>query len=705
MSSHGAVSEHDALLRVAAAAAGAHDLNEVLELTAEEARVAIGAASLAISRWDRGTNMLRTLINVGELSPGEERFPEREDYDVAKTPKLRGLLMQGQPYFNAVDDPSAEPGAVRALSELGKDSEVAVPIVVEAESWGEVWAATAPGRPRFRATDVRFLEAIAGQLAVAIGRAELFSHVSRMAYEDSLTGLPNRRALEERLVRAAARAEERDTDLAVLLCDLDRLKAINDERGHEAGDRALRRVGEALVASAADYPGSFVGRLSGDEFCVVLEAEGLGAARNVAGAALRALAAELDMPVSISCGAAARGAATRSREQILRAADAAQYAAKRKGGGQVCTAAPGREPFSADERRVFRGSADERLRMAIELLQSKFEGELREASALTRLEALAMTSAEAVNAAAWTVSHLSPGASALRSISTADTRDERLAGVRVGLENEVYPLADYPATATLVERGTGAFLTSCDDPLADPAETALLAKLGYDSQLVAVAPDQEGTWLLEIYGDDATSGLPEGRAPLAVLVRAAVPPSRHASDGGRSYQHMAAMRHELLLAISDRLSRDCDEIDSLEAVVEEVARAYEPPICAIFRLRPDVRLELATYRSEEWVAPGWTQSSHAGLIGRCMREGQPVVVGDVNSEPDYRQHNPALGIRSELDVPIFVAEEPWGAINLASRELNAFDSEDARVVQAVAAQLCSALARARERSRHAITAS
>ena len=77
-----------------------------------------------------------------------------------------------------------------------------MPILVEGEAWGEVYATTAPGQPRFRGDDVRFLETVAGQLAVAIGRAELFSRVSRLAYEDPLTGLANRRALEERLQRA-----------------------------------------------------------------------------------------------------------------------------------------------------------------------------------------------------------------------------------------------------------------------------------------------------------------------------------------------------------------------------------------------------------------------------------------------------------------------------------------------------------------------
>ena len=197
-----------------------------------------------------------------------------------------------------------------------------------------MWAATAPGQSRFRAADVRFLEAIAGQLAVAIGRAELFSRVSRLAYEDPLTGLANRRAVEERLHRATSRAELSRRELTVLLCDVDDLKAINDERGHDIGDRALQRVAEALVGAAADHPGSLVGRLSGDEFCVIVDGGGLTAARTLGGAALRALAADRDMPISISCGAATSGPATRTRDQLLRAADAAQYAAKRGGGGQ-----------------------------------------------------------------------------------------------------------------------------------------------------------------------------------------------------------------------------------------------------------------------------------------------------------------------------------------------------------------------------------
>ncbi len=117
-------------------------------------------------------------------------------------------------------------------------------------------------------------------------------------------------------------------------------------------------MADALVAASARWPLSTVGRLSGDEFCVLLEGGDLGAAEEVAGAALTALGAERDARLSISCGAAQAGPGMRTSEQLLRAADAAQYAAKRRGGGQFCTApgaTPGVDPDVPTAGRLRRG--------------------------------------------------------------------------------------------------------------------------------------------------------------------------------------------------------------------------------------------------------------------------------------------------------------------------------------------------------------
>ena len=118
-----------------------------------------------------------------------------------------------------------------------------------------------------------------------------------------------------------------------MLCDVDRLKAINDTRGHAAGDDALRRVGRALVRSAASYPGSFVGRIGGDEFGVLLEGRPEDAGGGEAPAIIELAAgapqllADDDDPLSVSCGVAIAVPETATPSQLLAAADAAQYLA------------------------------------------------------------------------------------------------------------------------------------------------------------------------------------------------------------------------------------------------------------------------------------------------------------------------------------------------------------------------------------------
>lgn len=676
--------EREALTRVAAAAAGAHRLDDVLELVAEEALRATGAASLSVSRWDRERQALRTLINVGALGPGEVRYPDEEWYPLSEHPLAKRMLNQGQPYFNAVDDPAAHPAEVALLRSLGKDSSIAVPIVVEGRTWGEVWATSAPGQPRFQATDVRFLSAIATRLAQVLGRAELFSRVSQLAYEDSLTGLTNRRGLLEGLERAAARAAQGGGDLTVLICDVDGLKLINDARGHEAGDRALLLVGEALVAASARWPLSTVARLSGDEFCVVLEDADIRAAEEVAAAALHALAAEPDERPSISCGAAQSSPGMlRSPEQLLRAADAAQYAAKRRGGGQFCSAAgaapgvdtglPAPADLGADPVRGASASA-------LALLDSS----LRDSRALDRLEAVAMAFARALNAASWTVSFAAAGTGLIESVTTADDRDTRLRGLRLGAGDDMYSLGDFPATARLVHTGTGSFCFRCDAPGADPAETALLKEMGRDSVLAAAASDLQGTWLVEVFGDGGSAPLGEAEQDLALLVRAALP----AAGGGPLERR--SFHLEVISSITAALTDLTEEADIVQVTVEELQRAFGWPVCAAMRVCED-RLELAASASRLELSYDWSQPRAAGLIGRCLREMRPVVADDVRAEPDYRYYAETASIRSELNVPVMVNGDPWGVLNLEAEEPAAFDDQDLRVMGTVAELMGSAL--------------
>jgi diguanylate cyclase (GGDEF)-like protein len=685
-------SEREALLRVAAAAAGAHDLEEVLEVAAEEARAAIGAASLSVSRWEREAASLRTIINVGELGPGEERYPQAEVYPLREDRAAERLVLEGQPYFNSVDAANIDEVSAKRLQWLGKESEVGVPILVEGEAWGEVYATTAPGQPRFRGKDVRFLETVAGQLAVAIGRAELFSRVSRLAYEDPLTGLANRRALEERLNRAVARAGARKRPLAVLLCDVDELKAINDRAGHDAGDRALRRVADALVAAAAERPGNLVGRLSGDEFCVVMEGATVEDARTLAGAIFANLAADDGEELLLSCGAAALGRGVDDLAELMRAADAALYRAKRNGGGQIFTAGSRASDVAPRaERRTMRRTTQERVREAVHELTERFAGDLADEAPLQRIEALAVALSEALNTAAWAISFAPDGGETIHTVSTADDRDKRLEGLHLALDNDVYSVAEYPATAGLLEAGAGAFVVRVDDQSADRAERALLEMLGRTSVLAASAADNEVTWLLELYADERTAPLDEAVVEAALLLRAAIPP--RSARKGAVLRERWARQVTLSNALGSRLADETSEQRMAEAAVIEVHSALGAHATALIRLLDDGRLQMVAGAGafELPEVRGFLVPAERGLVGRCLREKRVVLAPDVMREPDYVSTPVTDDVCAELDAPVLVDGRPWGVLSVQSTFAGAFDDGDANMLRAAAHQLSAGL--------------
>ena len=239
-----------------------------------------------------------------------------------------------------------------------------MPVIFDGRTWGKLEAFANVGAPPFTRRHVPFLEAIAGQVGAAIGRAELFSRVNALAYSDPLTGLGNRRALDERLEAAVDHGGE----LAIAFCDLDGLKQINDGRGHDAGDDAIRRAADALATAARPYDLASAYRVGGDEFCVVLEGGDAPTVAAIARAAGELLALERE-PVSLSCGVAALSPGARPAD-LFRAADSAQYVAKRHGPGRVVLAgdAIAGAPAAPGARRARRDRTDAETRALAEQL-------------------------------------------------------------------------------------------------------------------------------------------------------------------------------------------------------------------------------------------------------------------------------------------------------------------------------------------------
>ena len=190
---------------------------------------------------------------------------------------------------------------------------------------------------RDQAVGGQFLDAAADLCEIAREHALRAQEYRFLALEDPLTGLPNRRAFDDRLQQAAGAGE----DLVLLVVDVDDFKAINDRHGHEAGDELLGQIGRAMVEALR--PGDLVARLGGDEFGVLLAPRA-----DVDAAAVAERLREAVQQRCLAVGATASfGGAVFSGDARRTAieADRALYAAKRQGRNRVAFAE--REPARA----------------------------------------------------------------------------------------------------------------------------------------------------------------------------------------------------------------------------------------------------------------------------------------------------------------------------------------------------------------------
>ena len=515
------------LMSLSASVAATNSLSELLDLAAAESRSALDATSVAVSRWEAQAEVLRTVVNAGELAPGEEIHPSDEIYRLTDDDPLKQLLLEGRSYVGVVDDPDLLQTERVLLERLGRRSCLAVPIMLGEVAWGELWASRDASRPDFDDHDLRLLTAIAGQVAAGVGRVELFGRMAELALQDGLTGLANRRALEERLGLALEDATE-EHEVTLLLCDVDNLKELNDLRGHHGGDWALKAVAGTLRTAAELLPRALVVRLSGDEFGILAEGAGLEAVQQVAEAAIDRLSGHRP-PVGLSCGIASSRLELRRPSELLRAADAALYSAKRTGRGRICLAdaeaqtawrSTGRPGARRGRRDGLEVDSSALLVQALELL----DGPLRSAATLERLEGLATTIGSSLRASAAAVSLCLHGVGVIDTLFTLDLRSGHSSSVRFGVDGERYELSAYPLTEDLLTKGGSLHLYAGDES-ADPAERALLEDEGMSDVLAAAASDGRGAWLLEIYGDAESADLSLADAALRLLTAHAVRPA------------------------------------------------------------------------------------------------------------------------------------------------------------------------------------
>ena len=317
------------VLRLAREVAGSLNLRYVLRGVCTAATAVTGARVVV---WTR---------NDGRVEPcADSDGPDQRPVGIDAVKVGEGPVGRAARFGRLVSD-----------DESGKRS-IAVPMVVGAEVIGVL---EFPNGRGMTLDTLAVLETLAVHAATAIEAARMHQHTAELAQTDVLTGLPNRRRLNDDLTVACAAAHRYDRALTLLMVDVDHFKAYNDEFGHQAGDVALQEVGRLLANLSRSSDVAY--RYGGEEFVIlapetVLE-EGLAFAERVRAAVEQRFAdGSLARPVTVSIGVAALPRHGPSQAALLAAADVALYEAKRGGRNRVVQAAESAAVLPGYLRRV-----------------------------------------------------------------------------------------------------------------------------------------------------------------------------------------------------------------------------------------------------------------------------------------------------------------------------------------------------------------
>jgi diguanylate cyclase (GGDEF)-like protein len=260
------------------------------------------------------------------------------EYVDAMRPDQCWALRRGSTHLYDPMQPTARCEHLRGLDDA-KAAGACVPLTSQGTVLGlmHVGARTGGGLSDMERAAV---EAVAEHLAVVLYSLDLRESLRVQSLRDPLTGLYNRRYLEESLPREMERCERRGRPLSVLMLDVDHFKRFNDEHGHGAGDALLTRIGQVLAGVTRGE--DIACRYGGEEFTIVMpEANSEQACARaeqirhaVADATISYMRRELG-PVSISIGVSQLRPGTESPETLMSGADRALYSAKAQGRNRV----------------------------------------------------------------------------------------------------------------------------------------------------------------------------------------------------------------------------------------------------------------------------------------------------------------------------------------------------------------------------------
>jgi diguanylate cyclase (GGDEF)-like protein len=314
--------EAERLEEIGRAISGSLDLPEVLARVVDAAIELVEADSATV--WLlRGENEVEAAMTAGEIAP------QRGIVLPIPAALRRRMVDLRKPYILYEDVKSGEhdlPVSFRTLTKAA--STMAVALIVE----DTVVGALSVGHKhptRYGPEEIRRLERISFQAAIAVGNARLHEQIHRLSLTDPLTEMPNRRHLYVFLETEIA-AAKRGRDLCLLIFDLDHFKQYNDQHGHQAGDTVLHVFGRLLQRHMRAM--NLTARYGGDEFVTVLADVTLEGAVTLAKRILLAMEEEpllANAGIHATVGIAKYDPEMASYEDLIRAADRDLYSRKK----------------------------------------------------------------------------------------------------------------------------------------------------------------------------------------------------------------------------------------------------------------------------------------------------------------------------------------------------------------------------------------
>lgn len=339
--------ELDALKRISLNLTSSLDLQTVLDAVVTEAMSLVRhARAVHIFLYERGALEFGASLDSDGTRNKPISIPRRNGLTYSVVRSGSQIIIEDMPNHSLY----------QGMQILNSGSIVGIPLKFKDEIVGVMnLSRTVTGH--FSRSEIRLISLLADQAAVAIFNASLYKRVTQMANTDSVTGLPNRRALDERLQEEWQFASRANSQFSVVMMDLDGFKAVNDTFGHNVGDELLYSLFNFL---AQKMRGSdFLARYGGDELTLVMRGTSLDAAQAVTQKVIELMReyrftfpSEANIELGITAGIAVFPIHAGNPSDLLRAADSALYHAKKyhRGGYSIAKGVTGKlTPLSFKE--------------------------------------------------------------------------------------------------------------------------------------------------------------------------------------------------------------------------------------------------------------------------------------------------------------------------------------------------------------------